>query len=389
MRVVTAASSVLLLLACDSSPGEPEPPPRPSASPEPASKPLVHGRVQIDVPAGFVALDEKQTRRLHDAAIRGGSVGTSVEVRGRRAPEGLRNGIVYIQSGKSPLAVEEPASVREVLTQQFAEYELEFQDRGVNPGTVVRKEREGGLEVCSESAMARGGREAVLQVCTLAYLASPHEVTTDTVGCVAPPDSEFCRDAIRSRKYSASKALPLDGRWQPEPKPLVGVADDRFGQLAWGTNLGRFRKQCREAGHVVDRLDPGEPDYARKWLKDGLMSGCEGLPGSKASESPLGKVLRTHALFHRGQMCSATLYMQSECSRVTSTLARAYPYGFVNRDRSVHWVDKKAKGKQIVTIASARTQQAGARCSVTIQAECALRMPPLPGLPPIPGLDPP
>ncbi|MEO0605143.1 MAG: hypothetical protein AAF211_27180, partial [Myxococcota bacterium] len=231
----------------------------------PAVEELVLPGLEVDLPGGFVALDDDALAERLAAARAEAPTQTHALAAARRGPRGA-GGLVQIQRSEDPDAAGYGPTVRAVLDALEADLRAQASD-----GSFSAQDREGGRELCSE----RPVEDAVQRTCALLTVSPERALMVRAVTCTAP--AEVCASPLASRRYATVPALPLDA-------PLVAPgALPRGGRGVWGFTLGSsrraFRDACRAAGHPVDAYDwSEEPAVVREWFDAGRTSRCDGLP---------------------------------------------------------------------------------------------------------------
>ncbi len=373
-NLIVALLFLTMIAGCRSAPAEPSAAPTASATPE--RKTLKLEGIEVEVPVSLVALEADRVKRLEDSA-RQAEPNATYTFAALRDPAGMSVGSIYVQ--RSEITRPLPPGVTTARAALIAALEETGQMLAASGASIVHRdqtERDGGMETCFEAQMGSAtGKVLALTMCSLFYVAPSEKLRGLTVTCLAKPGANLCVDAMKTRKYAPDKPLPLYAPVRPVASPgLSGVKQSVAAGIVFGASRASFLAACRKAGQQPDRFDWRlEPPVVRTWYEDGKVAQCSGA----ISKPDWADVVQVNVIFHEDKLVTASLYVSQELSEVEGKLATAYPERAREFGRSVHIIDRDAKGDAIVSVSTGPSTVRGARSVITFLSRSGMDAPPL------------
>lgn len=347
LRLCLAVAAVAATPGCGSgSPDEPLPAATAaaSASTSAAAPPPQRVRVKglsMDVPAGFVPLEAPRQERLRAAALARDPRST-VTVDARRAPGGLSAGTGYvlrIEMPKDPTIL--AGTVRDVLRRAEAELRLEMKLQGASETQWEATYAADRVDVMSRATLTQGGKSAVLEMRTVAFVASDERIVTLGAQCLAE-SSTLCEPLLRSAVVEDEPRRGFDELLGPPQPRITSVAGFELGQ-----RREDFVAACRRAKLRVDRFDwKKEPPLTREHVDRGLLARCDGAPGPWEG----GAVAAVDGSFAKDRLTRLSFGSGDDTHTVRTRLGEKHASHFSLPDGSLYVVDALAEGEALYAL---------------------------------------
>lgn len=355
LRLERAPRSMVLCLAivahaalwgCGSgSPDEPLPAATAAASTSasaaaPPQRVRVKG-ISMDVPAAFVPLEAPRQERLRAAALARDPRST-VAVDARRAPGGMSAGTGYVLRIELP---KDPAilagTVRDVLRRAEAELRLEMKLQGASETQWDATYTADRLDVLSRATMTQGGKSAVLEMRTVAFVSSDDRIVTLGAQCLAE-SSTFCEPLLRSAVVEDEPRRGFDALLGPPQPRITSVAGFELGQ-----RREDFVAACKRAKLRVDRFDwKKEPPLTREHVERGLLARCEGAPLPWEG----GTVAAIDGSFSSDRLTRLSVGSVDDTHTVRTRLGEKHASHFSLPDGSLYVVDALAESETLYAL---------------------------------------
>lgn len=366
MRVLPALA--LGVLAC--TPSAPAPAGRAAPTPAPASVRFAASGQSTAVPADFRDLEPARVDALRASAEREQPTAT-VTIAGKRAPEGLGHGMVYLQRGEAPREpTTRPRSVEATLDRMAADLVARLAAEGLDVQRQDLAIAGDALDGTIIARMTRDNRTIETRLHLRITVPDARRIVTRSLGCMADNwhAESVCGPIFAAHTFDPEPTLP---RSEPLPanaeqRPLPGVGPRSVDGVAFGATRDEFITACRDAGFDVDRIDPAaHPPHVLTWYAEGRMVRCAGLPPpASGPRLDLGRVVEVNAVLVDGRVAVVSLDLDADVEPVAARLSAAYPDIALAPTRVLHTIAEDATGDDLLRVGLDESGVPGARSAV-------------------------